>query len=37
MFHNVVIGKPLVEPWVLMTNDEKDWIETEKKDIFKVV
>ena len=32
MFHNVVIGKPLVEPWVLLANDEKDWIETEEKD-----
>lgn len=32
MFHNVVIGKPLVEPWVLLANDEKDWAETEEKD-----
>ena len=32
MFHNVVIGKPLVEPWVLLANDKKDWIETEEKD-----
>ena len=31
MFHNVVIGKPLVEPWVLLANDKKDWIETEEK------
>lgn len=32
MFHNVVIGKPVVEPWLLLANDEKDWEETEKKD-----
>lgn len=32
MFHNVVIGKPLVEPWVLLANDKKDWTETEEKD-----
>lgn len=32
MFHNVVIGKPLVEPWVLLANDKKDWVETEEKD-----
>ena len=32
MFHNVVIGKPLVEPWVLLAHDQRDWLETEEKD-----
>lgn len=32
MFHNVVIGKPLVEPWVLLAHDRQDWLETEEKD-----
>lgn len=32
MFHNVVIGKPLVEPWVLLAHDKQDWLETEEKD-----
>jgi hypothetical protein len=31
MFHNVVIGKPLVEPCTLLANDLTDWEETEKK------
>lgn len=31
MFHNVVIGKPLVEPSILLANDLTDWEETEKK------
>jgi hypothetical protein len=31
MFHNVVIGKPLVEPYTLLANDLTDWEETEKK------
>jgi hypothetical protein len=32
MFHNVVIGKPLIEPWVLLAHDRQDWLETEEKD-----
>jgi hypothetical protein len=32
MFHNVVIGKPLIEPRVLLAHDRQDWLETEKKD-----
>ena len=32
MFHNVVIGKPLFEPWVLLAHDSQDWLETEEKD-----
>lgn len=32
MFHNVVIGKPLIEPWVLLAHDIQDWLETEEKD-----
>ena len=31
MFHNVVIGKPLIEPSTLLANDLTDWEETEKK------
>lgn len=31
MFHNVVIGKPLVEPSTLLASDLTDWEETEKK------
>lgn len=31
MFHNVIIGKPLVEPYTLLANDLTDWEETEKK------
>ena len=31
MFHNVVIGKPIVEPSQLLAIDEKDWEENEKK------
>ena len=32
MFHNVVIGQPVVDPWILLAHDENDWEETEKKD-----
>ena len=32
MFQNIVIGKPIVEPWELLAFDEKDWEENEKKD-----
>lgn len=32
MFHNVVIGKPIVEPWLLLATDELDWDTNEKKD-----
>ena len=32
MFHNVVIGKPIVDPSLLLANDYKDWEENEKKD-----
>lgn len=32
MFHNVVIGKPIVDPSLLLANDEVDWEENEKKD-----
>lgn len=32
MLHNVVVGKPLVEPWLLLASDEKDWLDTEQKD-----
>lgn len=32
MFHNIVIGKPLVEPWQLIAFDKEDWEKTEEKD-----
>ena len=31
MFHNAVIGKPIVAPCLILANDEKDWAETEEK------
>lgn len=31
MFHNVVVGKPIVDPSILLALDEKDWEESEKK------
>ena len=31
MFHNVVIGKPIVEASSLLAIDERDWEENEKK------
>lgn len=30
MFHNVVVGKPIVDPKELLATDEKDWEENEK-------
>lgn len=30
MYHNVVIGKPLVDPKTLLSSDDKDWEENEK-------
>ena len=32
MFHNIVIGKPLVEPWQLIAFDKEDWEKIEEKD-----
>ncbi len=32
MLHNIVIGKPLVEPWKLISIDEKDFEKFDKKD-----
>lgn len=29
-FQNVVVGKPLVEPWELLAFNEQDWEENEK-------
>jgi hypothetical protein len=31
MFHNVVIGEPLVAAWSLLAEDEMDWEDNEKK------
>ena len=25
MFHNIVIGKPLIEPWKLISNSEEEF------------
>ena len=30
MYHNVVIGTPLVEPWELLASDVEDWEANEK-------
>ena len=32
MFHNVVIGKPIVDAISLLALDKRDWEENEKKD-----
>ena len=32
MFRNVVVGKPLVDVRMLLSEDEKDWERNEKKD-----
>lgn len=32
MFHNVVVGKPIVSVSSLLAADEKDWEENEKQD-----
>lgn len=31
MFHNVVIGEPIVAAWSLLAENEKDWEDNEKK------
>lgn len=31
MFHNVVIGKPIVEPKTLLALDDIDWVTNEKE------
>lgn len=30
-FENVIIGKPLIEPWELLAIDKEDWENTEKE------
>lgn len=32
MFHNVVIGKPIVDPQLLLAAGEEDWAKNEKPD-----
>ena len=32
MFHNIVIGKPLVEPWELISTSEKDFEKDDRSD-----
>ena len=32
MFHNIVIGKPLVDPWTLISNSEEEFENFDKKD-----
>lgn len=34
MIENVVIGKPLVEPWELFAYDKEDWERVEKEKTF---
>ena len=34
MFHNVVIGKPIVNIETLLATDKKDWEENEKEKTF---
>lgn len=30
-FENIIIGKPLIEPWELLAVDKEDWENTEKE------
>ena len=32
MFHNIVIGKPIVEPWSLISEDKEEFEQFDKKD-----
>ena len=32
MFHNVVVGKPLVEPWTLISSSEEEFNQFDKRD-----
>ena len=32
MFHNIVIGKPLAEPWELISSSEEEFEKSDKKD-----
>ena len=32
MFHNIVIGKPLVEPWTLLSDNKEEWEKFDKRD-----
>ena len=32
MFHNIVIGTPLIEPWKLISENEQEWEDFDKKD-----
>jgi len=32
MFQNIVIGKPLVEPWTLISNSPEEFEKDDKKD-----
>lgn len=32
MFHNVVIGKPLVEPWALISSSKEEWEKFDERD-----
>ena len=32
MFHNIVIGKPLVEPWKLISNSEEEFEKDDRRD-----
>lgn len=32
MFHNVVIGKPLIEPWTLISSSKEEWEKFDERD-----
>lgn len=32
MFHNIVIGKPLIEPWLLISNTKEEFEKFDKRD-----
>jgi hypothetical protein len=32
MFHNIVIGRPLVEPWRLISSSQEEWDRFDKRD-----
>lgn len=33
-FENIIIGKPLVDPWKLLAINQEDWENIEKKTLF---
>lgn len=31
MFYNIVIGKPLIEPWILISNSGEEWEQFDRR------